>query len=127
MKSKYRTISDHVCDPISSKINIVALEDAANYDSYGTPCWYEASWGGSGSSTNSVVIQFNGRPSYEGSVTGITDECLLAIVIDRLRDNPLKLEAYISCEKALAIVRDLAASAWRDQHREVRMQPTTAS
>lgn len=75
-----RTITDHIVNPVNDRITITAMDapgaGGANHH-YAVDV--------DGSETAGLDIHFQSGPIAEAGVNGVTQEVLLAIVIDRLR------------------------------------------
>ena len=91
-----RKITDHVANPINDRIQIAVIDDPGA----GGACHvYEITSTAEagkppGSEMEPVVIRFQNWPIAEKGINGITQEVLLAIVIDRLRsfqEGPFRL------------------------------------
>ena len=103
-----RTLTDHIVSgdqAVQLKINVVDEPGAggANHE-------YAISWKGpvDGGPDDFIVIKFQNGPIKEVGVNGVTNEALLAIVIDRLRSfqaGPFSCQentiAFMQCEDAL--------------------------
>jgi len=103
-----RTLTDHIVSgdqAVQLKINVIDEPGAggANHE-------YAISWDGpvAGGPDDFIIVKFQNGPIKEFGVNGVTQEALLAIVIDRLRSfqaGPFACEdnqnALTHCEAAL--------------------------
>ena len=78
-----RTITDHVANPVNDRITITVLDEpgagGANHD------YRIAGFDKHPRSATGMRITFQNGPIGEAGVNGVTQEELLAVVIDRLR------------------------------------------
>ncbi len=94
-----RKITDHIVNPVNDKIDITVVDEpgagGANHE-------YDILIGRSG-----FTMHFQNGPINEVGVNGITQEALLAIVIDRLRS--FQAGPFACSENATALVHTEAA------------------
>lgn len=74
-----RTITDHIANPVNDRITITAMDEPG---AGGAHHYYAVDVDGS---ENGLDINFQNGPIAEAGVNGVTQEVLLAVVIDRLR------------------------------------------
>lgn len=74
-----RTITDHIANPVNDRITITVMDEPGPG---GAHHYYAVDVDGS---ENGLDIHFQNGPIAEVGVNGVTQEVLLAIVIDRLR------------------------------------------
>lgn len=110
-----RTITEHVVNPANDKLAIAALDEpgqgGANHE-------YHIS-GGSSGLLDLCEISFQNGPIAEHGVNGVTQEALLAIVIDRLRgfqNGPFRCR-----ENAIALTHCEDALMWLQKRTRDRM------
>lgn len=103
-----RKLSDHKTNVANELIDIIVMDEKG---SGGAHHHYVAYWP-SGRGIQSAVIKFQNGPIKESGVNGVTQEVLLAVVIDRLRcfqAGPYKCEsneqALICAEGALEALK----------------------
>jgi len=114
-----RTLTDHVCNPANDRI-VIEVTDAPGAG--GASHQYLAMWpfmDGPGIA-GSVVIRFQNGPIAENGVNGVTQEALLAIVIDRLRS--FQAGPYSCRENALALTKCEEALMWLQKRTRDRMR-----
>src|SRR4051812_2063584 len=75
-----RTITDHIANPVNDRITITAMDEPG---AGGAHHYYTVDV--DGSETAGLDIHFQNGPIAEHGVNGVTQEVLLAVVIDRLR------------------------------------------
>lgn len=75
-----RTITDHIANPVNDRITITVMDEPG---AGGANHHYAVDV--DGSETASLDIYFQLGPIAERGVNGVTQEVLLAVVIDRLR------------------------------------------
>lgn len=113
-----RKITDHVVNPANDKIEITVLDEpgaggashhysVTGFDTEGNAA---ASVDGYVSSFSRLPIIFQNGPINESGVNGITQEVLLAIVVDRLRS--FQAGPYACPENALALSKIEEAQHW---------------
>ena len=112
-----RTITAHIINPTNDLIKITAMDEpgaggANHHYMITTPDWIRAA---DGSAAKGVWdINFQNGPIAENGVNGVTQEALLAVVIDRLRSFQ---SGPFSCrENAIALTKCEEALQWL-QHR----------
>jgi len=92
-----RKITDHIANPVNDKFEILAIDapgaGGANHS-------YRIN-GTHGSALADHSIEFQNGPINEVGINGITQEILLAIVIDRLRSFQAGPFACVENEEAL--------------------------
>jgi len=114
-----RTLTDHVCNPVNDRI-VIEVIDAPGAG--GASHQYLAAWPfmeGPGIA-GSVAIRFQNGPIAENGVNGVTQEALLAIVIDRLRS--FQAGPYSCRENALALTKCEEALMWLQKRTRDRMR-----
>lgn len=96
-----RTLTDHIANPANAELRITVLDEPGNGGA-------NHEYALSGFIDAPLRLQFQNGPIPEHGVNGITQEALLAIVIDRLRgfqSGPFKCRenaiALTHCEDAL--------------------------
>lgn len=109
-KRKMRTLTDHKVNGLNEALAIAVMDEPG---AGGANHAYEISWlaDPSGHSQRTVRIGFQNGPIKEAGVNGISQEALLAIVIDRLRcfqAGPYRSNenefALRHCESALSLL-----------------------
>lgn len=126
MNTPVRTITDHIINPTNDLLRI-EVTDAPG--SGGANHSYEVS--GFNTATNdrypvkqdpltNLYILFQNGPINEKGVNGITQEALLAIVIDRLRS--FQAGPFACRENALALTKCEEALHWLQQRAIARMR-----
>ena len=76
-----RKITDHIANPVNDRIEITVMDKPGPG---GAHHWYRVT-GANGDDLGRLHIPFQNGPIAEVGVNGVTNEVLLAIVIDRLR------------------------------------------
>lgn len=106
-----RSITDHVADPAGGQLKIDAMDEPSHG---GASHWYRletpAGW---------VDIHFQNGPIKENGVNGVTQEALLAIVIDRLRS--FQAGSFSCRENAIALTKCEEALHWLHARTRARM------
>lgn len=74
-----RTITDHIANPVNDKIAITVMDEPG---AGGANHYYAVDVDGS---EHGLDVYFQNGPIAEAGINGVTQEVLLAIVIDRLR------------------------------------------
>lgn len=99
-----RYITDHEINPVDQQLNVIALDGPG----HGGACHlYEIEYHPAGPV---VRIPFQNGPVGEAGINGITNEALLAVVIDRLRG--FQSWQYACRENALALTNLEQAMHW---------------
>jgi hypothetical protein len=118
-----RTINDHITNPANEKLTITVTDEPGSgganhrYEIAGFDSRSNAS---ATAATGAVTILFQNGPIPEKGVNGITQEVLLAIVIDRLRS--FQAGPYACRENALALTKVEEALHWLQQRTIARMR-----
>lgn len=127
-----RRITGHTINPANDKLTITATDEPGSgganhrYEIEGYRTWSNPSvHAGEGPideppgdrSPQKTIILFQNGPINEVGVNGITQEALLAIVIDRLRSFQAGPYACYENEKALGLVKE--ARNWLLQQRTI--------
>jgi hypothetical protein len=118
-----RELHDHKINPVNDVIKIGAMDEpgagGANHHYMVTlPGWTRAP---DGSDAKGVWnIQFQNGPIAEAGVNGMTQEVLLAIVIDRLRS--FQAGKFACRENAIALTKIEEAQHWLHARTLARMQ-----
>ena len=108
-----RTLSDHIVtgDSVNHQVTITVQDEPGQ----GGACheyhidWLTPDGGMNDTKPNFLTVRFQNGPIKEFGINGVTQEALLAIVIDRLRGFqsgpyaiPYNASALVHCEKALS-------------------------
>lgn len=106
-----RKITDHVVNPVNDRIGIMVMDEpgpgGANHH-------YAVDVDGS---ENGIDVRFQNGPITEVGVNGVTQEVLLAIVIDRLRS--FQAGPFSCRENAIALEHaELSLDALKSRTRE---------
>ena len=121
----FRTITDHIINPANDKLTITVVDEpgagGANhlYAIEGFDTTTNTSDLGD-KATRDVVLYFQNGPINEKGVNGITQEVLMAIIIDRLRS--FQKGPYACKENACALTHMEEALMWLQQRTVKRMQ-----
>lgn len=108
-----RTITDHVINPPSDRLTIAAVDAPG---AGGANHFYVIDVDGT---ENGLKIYFQNGPIQEVGVNGVTQEALLAVVIDRLRSFQ---SGPFSCrENAIALTKCEEALHWLHARTRSRM------
>lgn len=110
-----RTLTDHVVNPVNDAITIAVTDEPG---AGGANHVYECSW--PHSAGTGIQIRFQNGPIVEHGVNGITQEVLLAIVIDRLRS--FQKGDYSCRENAIALTSCEEALMWLQKRTLDRMR-----
>lgn len=106
-----RTITDHIANPVNDQITITAVDEpgagGANHE-------YDIRIGARG-----FTMRFQNGAINEAGVNGITQEVLLAIVIDRLRS--FQSGPFACKENAEALDHAAQALDWLKSRTKARM------
>src|SRR4051812_15187844 len=106
-----RTITDHVANPVNDRITITAMDEPG---AGGANHYYTVDV--DGSEIAGLDIHFQNGPIAEDGVNGVTQEVLLAVVIDRLRS--FQAGPFACIENAIALEHtDLALDALKSRTR----------
>ena len=117
-----RMITEHQINPANDLLKISALDEpgaggANHHYMITTPDWTRAP---DGSGAKGVWdIQFQNGPINEAGVNGVTQEALIAIVIDRLRS--FQAGKFACRENALALTKLEEAQHWLLHRTRARM------
>jgi hypothetical protein len=123
-----RTINDHIINPANDRISITVTDDPGQG---GANHAYLVSWGRektqaeiSGvqpdTSRSDVYINFQNGPIADFGVNGVTQEVLLAIVIDRLRS--FQKGPYACRENDVALTKLEESLMWLQRRTIERMR-----
>lgn len=112
-----RTITDHVINPANDKLTIEVIDEPG---AGGANHLYEVSGYRGQSGHEGVLIEFQNGPIAEVGVNGLTQEVLLAIVVDRLRS--FQAGPFACRENALALTKIEEAQHWLQQRTLARMR-----
>lgn len=106
-----RKITDHIANPVNDRIEITAMDAPG---AGGAHHYYAVDVDGS---ENGLDVHFQNGPIVENGVNGVTQEALLAIVIDRLRC--FQRGPFACSENATALVHaEAALDALKSRTRE---------
>lgn len=108
-----RTIDDHKVNPANDRLTINVTDEPG---AGGANHVYEVLGFDDGSG---VTIKFQNGPINEAGVNGVTQEVLLAIVIDRLKS--FQAGKFSSRENALALTHIQEAQHWLLERTRARM------
>lgn len=112
-----RTVEYHKINPLNDTLNIRVM-DAAGHG--GASHVYRVDRESDNTGEQMAEIRFQNGPIAEHGVNGITQEILLAIVIDRLRS--FQAGPFSSRENALALTKCEEALHWLQQRTLDRMR-----
>lgn len=123
-----REITDHRVNPANDRISIVVNDEPgagganhryeiSGFDTAGNPSNEDPQ--GYKSSFSKQVLLFQNGPINEAGVNGVTQEVLLAIVIDRLRS--FQAGPYSCRENSLALTKLEEAQHWLHSRTRARM------
>src|SRR5678816_802195 len=111
-----RSINSHKINPANDKLDITVTDPVGagganhRYEIDGADVTRNASYPGQPINHNKMIILFQNGPIGECGVNGVTQEALLAIVIDRLRS--FQAGAFACRENALALTKLEEALHW---------------
>ena len=112
-----RTIDDHKVNPANDRLVIEVLDEpgagGANH------VYQVRGYHNIDADETSVVIRFQNGPINEAGINGLTQEALLAIVVDRLRS--FQAGPFSCRENALALTKIEEAQHWLQQRTLARM------
>lgn len=108
-----RKITDHVANPVNDRIEISVLDEPG---AGGANHHYAVDVDGS---ENGLDVHFQNGPIAENGVNGVTQEVLLAIVIDRLRS--FQAGPFACRENAIALTKCEEALHWLQTRTRARM------
>lgn len=123
-----RTINDHKVNPANDKLEITVTDEpgagGANhaykiegFELSKNPSAYDPEYGPR--AAKSVEIFFQNGPINEAGINGVTQEVLLAIVVDRLRS--FQAGKFACRENALALTKIEEAQQWLHARTRARM------
>ena len=113
-----RTINDHIVNPANDKLVVETLDAPG---SGGANHVYQVrGYLSKEADETAVVIRFQNGPINEVGVNGLTQEALLAIVVDRLRS--FQAGPFSCRENALALTKIEEAMHWLQQRTIRRMR-----
>lgn len=129
MNNPVRTITDHIINPANDKLTISVIDapgaGGANHlymvegfdtSTNASDCFVARH----GQPAKHSTVLFQNGPIAEKGVNGITQEVLLAIVIDRLRS--FQAGPFACRENALALTKIEEAMHWLQQRTLARMR-----
>ncbi len=108
-----RKITDHVVNPVNDRINISVLDQPG---AGGANHHYAVDVDGS---ENGIDVHFQNGAIAENGINGVTQEVLLAIVIDRLRS--FQAGPFACRENAIALTKCEEALHWLHSRTRARM------
>lgn len=108
-----RKITDHIVNPANDRIGISVLDQPG---AGGANHHYAVDVDGS---ENGLDVRFQNGPIAENGVNGVTQEVLLAIVIDRLRC--FQAGPFACRENAIALTKTEEALHWLQSRTRERM------
>jgi hypothetical protein len=97
---------------------IVVIADDRDPDNGNASHMYDVSWRERDDSGMSVEIPFQHGPIKESGINGLTNEVLLAIVIDRLEG--FQSSKYACRENAIALTKLQEAAHWLEHRTKAR-------
>lgn len=108
-----RKIIDHIANPLNDRIEITAMDEPG---AGGAHHYYAVDVAGS---ENGLDVHFQKGPIAEAGVNGVTQEVLLAIVIDRLRS--FQAGPFACKESGEALAHAEQSLDWLKQRTKARM------
>lgn len=125
-----RTIEDHKVNPANDRLTVTVTDqpgagganhayEIGGFDLSGNPSAYDPEYGQPRSAEHKIAIYFQNGPINEAGVNGVTQEVLLAIVIDRLRS--FQAGKYACRENALALTKIEEGMQWLLSRTRARM------
>lgn len=121
-----RTVTDHVTNPVNDKLNINVIDEpgagGANhrYDITGMNLKENPSYEEMLDDPGLITILFQNGPIGEAGLNGITQEVLIAIVIDRLRS--FQAGPFSCRENAVALTHFETGLLWLQKRTLDRMR-----
>ncbi|BDR10692.1 ABC transporter ATPase [Comamonas thiooxydans] len=113
-----RPITDHVVNPVNDKLVVEAIDEPGVGGAHHV--YQVRGYHAKGADETATVIRFQNGPINEVGVNGLTQEALLAVVVDRLRSFQ---SGPFSCrENALALTKIEEAMHWLQQRTIRRMR-----
>lgn len=109
-----RKLTDHIINPANDRIDITAMDAPG---AGGAHHYYAVDVDGS---ENGIDIHFQNGPIAEAGINGVTQEALLAVVIDRLRC--FQAGPFACRENDLALANVEQALHWLQQRTLARMR-----
>lgn len=108
-----RYLTDHQVNPVNDKLKIAVMDEpgaggAHHFYSITTPDWTRDP--GGANARGIWDINFQNGPIAEHGINGVTQEALLAIVVDRLRS--FQAGSYACRENAIALTKIEEAMHW---------------
>lgn len=110
-----RTITDHIVNPVNDRITITALDDPGAGGAH-----HHYAVDVDGSEAAGLDIYFQNGPIDEQGVNGVTQEVLLAVVIDRLRS--FQAGPFACMENGSALEAAEQALDWLKSRTRARMK-----
>jgi hypothetical protein len=125
-----RTIDDHKVNPANDRLSITVTDEPgagganhayeiSGFDLSGNPSAYDPEYGRPAKAEHRTTIYFQNGPINEAGVNGVTQEVLLAIVVDRLKS--FQAGQYACRENALALTHIQEAQHWLQSRTRDRM------
>lgn len=117
-----REIHSHKVNPANDQIQIQVLDDpgadgASHVYEIKVPASEVSAEGPSG---QTIRLKFQNGPILDAGINGITQEVLLAIVVDRLQS--FQKGPYVCRENALALTKIEEAQHWLHHRTKARME-----
>lgn len=111
-----RTVEYHKINPVNDTLNITVMDEPGS----GGACHVYSVAPKDSAGCEMLTINFQNGPIGEVGVNGVTQEILLAVVIDRLRS--FQTGPFSSRENALALTKCEEALHWLQQRTLDRMR-----
>ena len=108
-----RKLTEHTINPANDRIEITVMDEPG---AGGASHHYSVDVNGV---SNGMDVQFQNGPIAENGVNGVTQEVLLAIVVDRLRS--FQAGPYACRENAIALTKCEEALHWLHARTRSRM------
>lgn len=114
-----RKLTDHIVegDSVNHKVEVSVLDEAGQGGTYHE---YEITWSKGESRTVVTKISFQNGPIQEFGINGLTNESLLAIVIDRMRG--FQAGPYACRENAIVLTHLEEALMWLQRRTRERIK-----